>query len=419
MSQNNPPENNEGRQDNGDNDRPQAPNSGQDPNNPYFARTQAQPLPNLDASAPELRSVEDQRLNRKALFFLGAIVLVLLVLAFFLYKSATNRNEAEAKKEPTATVTAPSLPKMANAPAQVEVQQDVPPISLAPPPLPPPQTPDYPQSVYPASNRPAGPTLAERRMASAGGSGAAGSGGSGPMSAEEYSNSILAGLNPAGEAGAAGSEDGSEADKQKVTSAQFIRHPDALLVRGTYLRCILETRVITDIPGFTSCLITEPVYSINGRTLLLPKGSKIYGSYSGGPTGQRVSVIWDRITTPTGIDVSMSSPGIDGLGGAGHPGQYDAHWGQRLSSALMISLLADAFKYAAAEYGPEQTTVSQTGVEVQSPYESATARTMERIANDAATESMRRPATVTINQGSLVNVYVAKDVDFTNVLPRR
>ena len=283
MSQNNPPENNEGRQDNGDNERPQTPDSGQDPNNPYFARTQAQPLPNLDASAPELRSVEDQRLNRKALFFLGAIVLVLLVLAFFLYKSATSRNEAEAKKEPTATVTAPSLPKMAGAPAQVEVQQDVPPISLAPPPLPPSQTPDYPQPVYPASNRPAGPTLAERRMASAGGSGAAGSGSSNPMSAEEYSNSILAGLNPAGEAGTAGSEDGSEADKQKVTSAQFIRHPDALLVRGTYLRCILETRVITDIPGFTSCLITEPVYSINGRTLLLPKGSKIYVATVGVP----------------------------------------------------------------------------------------------------------------------------------------
>ncbi|WP_372360896.1 TrbI/VirB10 family protein [Xanthomonas sp. NCPPB 1325] len=417
MSQNNPPENNEGRLDSGDLGRDQAQGSGQDPNNPYYARTQAQPLPDLDASAPELRSVEDQRLNRKALFFLGAIVLVLLVLAFFLYKSATNRNSAEAKKEPTAAVTAPSLPKMANMPPQAEVQPDVPPISLAAPPLPPAQAPDYPQPVYSPSSRPAGPTLAERRMASAGG--APESGGGAPMGAEEYSKSILAGLNPTGEAGSANSEGGADADKQKVTNAQFIRHPDALLVRGTYLRCILETRVITDIPGFTSCLITEPVYSINGRTLLLPKGSKIYGSYSGGPTGQRVSVIWDRITTPTGIDVTMSSPGTDGLGGAGHPGQYDAHWGQRLSSALMISLLADAFKYAAAEYGPEQTTVSQTGVEVQSPYESATARTMERIANDAATESMRRPATVTINQGSLVNVYVAKDVDFTNVLPRR
>ncbi|TGV30343.1 TrbI/VirB10 family protein, partial [Mesorhizobium sp. M8A.F.Ca.ET.142.01.1.1] len=105
-------------------------------------------------------------------------------------------------------------------------------------------------------------------------------------------------------------------------------------------------RIITDIAGYTSCLLTEPVYSINGRNLLLPKGSKIYGAYGGGPTGKRVEVIWDRITTPNGIDVAMSSPGVDQLGGAGHPGQYSAHWGSRIASALMISLLADAFKYA-------------------------------------------------------------------------
>jgi type IV secretion system protein VirB10 len=29
---------------------------------------------------------------------------------------------------------------------------------------------------------------------------------------------------------------------------------------------------------------------------------------------------------------------------------------------------------------------------------------------------MNRPATVTINQGTVVNVYVAKDVDFSSVL---
>jgi len=44
---------------------------------------------------------------------------------------------------------------------------------------------------------------------------------------------------------------------------------------------------------------------------------------------------------------------------------------------------------------------------------------MERLANEALS-SNRRPPTVTINQGTIVNVYVAKDVDFTNVLhPRR
>jgi len=187
-------------------------------------------------------------------------------------------------------------------------------------------------------------------------------------------------------------------------------------VRGTFLRCVLETRIITDIAGYTSCLVTEPVYSINGRTLLLPKGSKIYGSYGGGPIGERVDVIWDRITTPNGIDVAMSSPGTDGMGGAGIPGQYSAHWGERLGKALMISLIADAFKYAAAENGPETTSVNANGFAVQSPYESATARTLERLAGDALGD--RRPPTVTVNQGTILNVYVAKDVDFSAVLRR-
>lgn len=417
MSQNNPPENNQNRPDaDGRDDDYRNQSSQHEAQNPYYARAQAQTVPDLDASAPELRSVEDRRLNRKALFFLAAIVLVLVVLAFFLYQNALNRNATEVKKEPTTAISAPSLPKMADVPPPVEQQQAAPPIDLAPP-LPPQDPTTYSAPIRQERERPAGPTLAERRMASAGGASPQASG-NGEMTAEQYSSSLLSGLTPAqGQGDQVGGDAGASA--QKISNAQFIRHPDALLVRGTYLRCILETRVITDLAGFTSCLITEPVYSINGRTLLLPKGSKIYGSYGGAPTGKRVAVVWDRITTPTGIDVAMSSPGTDNLGGAGHPGQYNAHWGARISSALMISLLSDAFKYAAAEYGPETTTVSTSGVEVQSPYESATARTMERIANEAVSENMKRPPTVTINQGSLINVYVAKDVDFTNVLPRK
>ncbi len=89
--------------------------------------------------------------------------------------------------------------------------------------------------------------------------------------------------------------------------------------QGTFIRCVLETHIVTDVPGFTSCIVTEPVYSLNGRSLLLPKGSKVYGQYGTGasPNVPRVSVVWDRITTPNGIDVTMASPGVDNLGGAG------------------------------------------------------------------------------------------------------
>ncbi|HHA2860569.1 TrbI/VirB10 family protein [Stenotrophomonas maltophilia] len=391
--------------------------------NPYFGTTQAEPAPDLDAAAPQLRSAEEQRLNRKALMFLGGIVVLLVAMGFLLFRKGQDDKDAVQKVPDVARVSTPTLPDaVQTSPVPSQAMQPVDPIPMTPPLPPPPldSTPLFVPQSDSAREMDRGPTLLDRRIGSGsgvgGGDGQDGNGGNGGRGMDEYTRAMLAQL-PNNQAAPAKVRRGP--DVEDVSSATYIQSPDALLVRGTYLRCVLETRIITDLAGYTSCLLTEPVYSINGRNLLLPKGSKIYGAYGGGPMGKRVEVIWDRITTPNGIDVAMSSPGVDQLGGAGHPGQYSAHWGSRIASALMISLISDAFKYAAAEHGPETTTIANNGMTVQSPYESATARTMERLANEALS-SNRRPPTVTINQGTIVNVYVAKDVDFTNVLhPRR
>ncbi|MCC5099387.1 TrbI/VirB10 family protein [Xanthomonas campestris] len=390
--------------------------------NPYYNRAQGD-TPNLDAAAPTLRSAEDQRLNRKALVFLAGIVALLILMGFLVLRKSRDDDDAQKKETQVARTATPTIPSLqrdtepvptASEPDAIDVLPALP--SSAPPPV------NY-QTMPDAPERDRGPTLLERRMAStevgSGGQGTGDAGANGPPQPSDETYRQLLSRVPGSEPSPQDSEPKRGPDVDDVSSASFINHPDALLVRGTYLRCVLETRIITDVPGFTSCLLTEPVYSINGRSLLLPKGSKIYGSYGGGPTGKRVSVIWDRITTPNGIDVAMSSPGVDQLGGAGHPGQYSAHWGSRITSALMISMLADIFKYAAAENGPQTTTITGNGLAIQQPYESSTARTMERLAGEALNENMRRPPTVTINQGVVVNVYVAKDVDFTAVLARR
>jgi type IV secretion system protein VirB10 len=202
-----------------------------------------------------------------------------------------------------------------------------------------------------------------------------------------------------------------------VSSATPLQHPDTLMLRGTLIRCVLETRIVTDNPGFTSCTVTEPVYSFTGKRLLLPKGSKVMGKYEMEPSGPRLAVIWDRVVTPTGIDVSMESPGVDTLGGSGHPGHHNAHWGSRITAALFISLLSDAFKYAGAEYGPTTTSITN-GVVTQSPFESNTAETVQQLAGQAVRRQANRPATVTINQGTVLAIHVAKDVDFASVLAR-
>ena len=113
--------------------------------------------------------------------------------------------------------------------------------------------------------------------------------------------------------------------------------------------------------------------------------------------------------TPDGIDVRMSSPGIDNLGGPAYPVEYDAHWANRIGAALMISLVSDLFKYEGERTARAATATN--GIVTQSPFDSNTARTMEQLANQAV-RSATRPATVTINQGSVIYVYVTKDVDF-------
>lgn len=385
--------------------------------NPYLNQRDNVP-PDLDAAAPSLRTEEQQRLNRKALMFLAGIVGLLIIMAFWIFSSADEEEQTAPEVERVATIpTTPGgseLPLPNPEPEPIAVQPyDSTPAADSLPPLPDDGSGSYAGGgrdyatgpVQPAAPPP--PSLLERRM------GADMQQASGMGAADPDDPSYGAGM-----AGPSGQAAPAQVERADAASARFLRNPDALLVRGTYVRCVLETRIVTDIPGFTSCIVTEPVYSINGRSLLLPKGSKVSGRYQDEPTGPRIAVVWDRITTPNGIDVNMMSPGVDNLGGAGHPGHYTAHWPQKIASALLISLISDAFKYAAAENGPPTTSVAD-GVVVQSPYESTTARTMERLANEAVAKSLRRPATVTINQGTVVNIYVAKDVDFSGVIARR
>jgi type IV secretion system protein VirB10 len=406
MSQNIPPEN-------GD---PRADHSNPEPN-PYY--NNLGDAPDLDAGAAELRDEESQRVNRKALLFLAAIVVLVILMGVMLLAKLRSDDAPRAKAPREEKPYVPDVPGgLPSAPLPPPEQSASTPAAAPIPTLPAPPLPQ--QRPSQRDGGPRGPSLMERRMGSAGGMGGPGAAEQSPEIAAAYARrnqikqqqQLLLGQGNGDDSGAP-----SELQMAPTALASYLRKPDTLLLRGTYLRCVLETHIVTDVPGFTSCVVTEPVYSVNGKRLLLPKGSKLSGTYGGGTNGPRVAVVWDRITTPTGLDVMMSSPGVDNLGGAAHPGDYDAHWGSRIASSLMISLLADAFKYAAAENGPESTSISYSGTVVTEPYESATARTMERLANRALEQAMSRPPTVTINQGTVLNVYVAKDVDFSAVLP--
>ncbi len=209
-----------------------------------------------------------------------------------------------------------------------------------------------------------------------------------------------------------------------ATAVRRVGSMNTLLAQGTMLRCVLETRIVTGLAGAVACVITEPVYAVNGYQVLIPAGSRVLGQYklqeleSG-----RVGAIWERILTPDGVAVDLHSLGTDGMGSAGHPGHVDKHWGSRLQAAILISLIGDLVQVQsnrlATQSARNTTTLSANGAVVAqqtNPYQSQTADTLQQQARSALQESAQRAATVTVNQGSLISIYTAKDVDFAPVL---
>jgi len=192
--------------------------------------------------------------------------------------------------------------------------------------------------------------------------------------------------------------------------ASLIGNRSLLLAKGTLIDCVLNTALTSGLPGMTSCTTTKPVYSDNGKTLLLDRGSLISGEFNGQmKTGQsRMYVLWTRVKTPMGVVANLDSPGADALGRPGVDGDLDKHWWDRIGSAFMLSMVQDAIGYAATRGAGNNNGTTQT-------YFQNTRQSGESIAAAILKDTINIPPTLSKNQGDRITVYVARDLDFTNV----
>ena len=208
-----------------------------------------------------------------------------------------------------------------------------------------------------------------------------------------------------------GSDSGSLGDKLKPTAtyqatAQKRADSTYLLSKGTNIPCTLDTQIITTHAGFTRCLVTKDVYSANGRVLLLERGSKLVGEQTSALVqGQaRVFVLWNEVETPNGVKVNIASTGAGQLGAAGHSARINYHFFQRFGGAMLISMVSDiADNLTSRSKGNDNITFENANT------------TAEEMATEALKNSINIPPTGYVNQGSLINVMVSRDVDFSKV----
>jgi len=208
--------------------------------------------------------------------------------------------------------------------------------------------------------------------------------------------------------------DGELAKSQTpAVRAGMLSHRSLVLPKGTAFTCALKTRVVSATSGLIGCQVQRNVYGDDGRVLLVERGSHVDGEYrvaSLRPGTVRIPVLWTRIRTPLGVTVDLDSPGTGSLGEAGIDGYVDNRWPERIGAAMLLSLIDDSVKLAIEERGAG--AVAGPGTTIVLPSTTANA---SKLAKKVLDSTINIPPLIYQNQGGIVGVYVARDIDFSSV----
>lgn len=202
----------------------------------------------------------------------------------------------------------------------------------------------------------------------------------------------------------------------RSATARQIKRIDAFIPEGTMIPGILETAIVSDLPGQVRAIVSQDVYSFDGRRILIPTGTRLIGEYQSEITrGQkRIFVIWTRLIRDDGVTVRLNSIGADSLGRSGLTGRVDNKYRERFGSAILLSIVGAGASYLTG-FGSGQAFGSNEddAEDAETLARDTIAQTFSDMANQALSENLRIPPTISVSQGERIFVYVRQDLDFS------
>ena len=176
-----------------------------------------------------------------------------------------------------------------------------------------------------------------------------------------------------------------------------------ILSAGSVIAAGLITGLSSDLPGLVTAQVSQNVYdSPTGRTLLVPQGARLVGSYDSVVAfGQkRALVVWQRIIWPDGSSLQLdNAPATDPSGYAGLSDKVDFHSWALLKGVALATLLG---------VGSELTISGESDL-VEAVRES-TQQNVARAGDQLTSRNLSVQPTLTIRPGAPVRLIVHKDL---------
>ena len=133
---------------------------------------------------------------------------------------------------------------------------------------------------------------------------------------------------------------------QKSIDIATNEHKLTRMIRaGRLIPALLTTAISSDVSGIVTAQIEQDIYAAHGRAVLIPRGSKAIGFYTGNNEvgKERMEIKWREIITPQGINILLTDAIVaDNMGMAGAIGTLNNKYWDRYALPLGISTLSNA-----------------------------------------------------------------------------
>lgn len=140
-----------------------------------------------------------------------------------------------------------------------------------------------------------------------------------------------------------------------------IQNPEKTIRSGTLIEASLMNAIDSESPGNVIAIISTDVVNSNGQ-ILIPKGSKVIGSYSSTAVAEetRVAIIWSKITISDYLEISVNASATDQLGRNGLEADVDNRYGDMIENSMLLSFLTLGTAVAAEKLAGQNTQTNIT-----------------------------------------------------------
>ena len=195
-----------------------------------------------------------------------------------------------------------------------------------------------------------------------------------------------------------------------------------VILQGKIIEATLETAINTDVVSQVRAVVTRDVYAEYGKNVLIPKGSRIVGTFQSNVTSgvARLGIVWNRIIRVDGLSLNISANAADQLGRGGVEGDLDNKYFQTLRNSFLSSLITIATSIAVDEvsksggldiqYDKDKGITTYSGDATAYAVREATSDFMDDVSDVVDNLKQEKP-TIRIAQGTKIVVVVNQDLN--------